>query len=258
MGRVLHCCSNENWQARLAGAAALRLLMAHPQLPPAYLSHWAAHTTRALLWVVRGLPDHCVAEAAQLDTSLATLLRKALLGEQPAPGGVQGQQTDGLADGEKQQNAEKGGEKKSSNEASGGGEAGKKGDAQQADAGKEEREGAGRAKQAEPAAMEVGLDGAPFFMYAAAWFAKLDEAAEAASCCCCCGVRMLNSACPGMLIQRSRTGMRTHRALPMIRCVRLNKKRVIQKHPGCSPWDVPTSSTLDEHDAHDPAMGVGP
>jgi len=45
MGRVLHCCSSERWQSRLAGAAALRQLLAHPQVPPEYLSHWAALIT---------------------------------------------------------------------------------------------------------------------------------------------------------------------------------------------------------------------
>lgn len=41
------------------------------------------HCSRALLWVVRGLPEHCVSEVAAVNTSLSVLMRKALLEEQP-------------------------------------------------------------------------------------------------------------------------------------------------------------------------------
>ncbi|KAF5841321.1 hypothetical protein DUNSADRAFT_13397 [Dunaliella salina] len=111
---------------------------------------------RALLWVVRGLPDHCVAEAAQLDASLAMLLRKALLGEQPAPSKAQEQNRDAGADErDKKQNEEGDGEKQAK-EAPGVGKMkeSKRGDAQGAGEGKEEREKAGRDQQAEPATME--------------------------------------------------------------------------------------------------------
>ncbi len=74
--RILHCCYEDSWQARLAGAASIKLMMS--QLPAAYLRQWALSTQRALLMVVRLLPEHSMVERAEVDATLTTYLRKCL------------------------------------------------------------------------------------------------------------------------------------------------------------------------------------
>lgn len=77
--RVLHCCCEDTWQARVAGAAALRLLLR--TLPGAYISAWAPQALRAVLTVVRSLPEHCTVERASTHGLFLDLLRKVLTGE---------------------------------------------------------------------------------------------------------------------------------------------------------------------------------
>lgn len=69
----------------MAGAAAVQLMVHTARLPPAYLQWWAAPTLRALLGVLRRLPDHCVVEREQVEVILTTFLNKTLKGEQPQP-----------------------------------------------------------------------------------------------------------------------------------------------------------------------------
>lgn len=83
---LLHCCHEDVWQARLAGAAAIKLLVS--QLPPSYLRHWALPTLRGLLNAMRLLPEHCVMEMVELDEALTQFMRKCLFNEQPPQVGV--------------------------------------------------------------------------------------------------------------------------------------------------------------------------
>jgi len=62
----------------------MRLVLSHPLLTPAYVRVWASTCCRVLLWCMRGLPAHCLCEQREVDTTLRLLLRKALLGEEPA------------------------------------------------------------------------------------------------------------------------------------------------------------------------------
>ncbi|GFR40173.1 hypothetical protein Agub_g730, partial [Astrephomene gubernaculifera] len=78
MQRVLHCCHEDCWQGRLAGAAALRLLVG--RLPAAYLCGWAVPCARALLNVVRWLPEYCRAEREEVEAALGEMMYKVLHG----------------------------------------------------------------------------------------------------------------------------------------------------------------------------------
>ncbi len=73
--RALHCCHGNTWQRRLAGAAALRLLAA--RLPAAYVMGWAVLCARALVNVLRWLPEHCRAQREDVEATMRELLRKA-------------------------------------------------------------------------------------------------------------------------------------------------------------------------------------
>ncbi len=90
MTRVLNCCHEDTWQGRLAGAAAVRLLV--PRLPPAYWAVWAVATVRGLANVMRWLPEHCRVQREEVEGTLTELLAKVLYGDQGAvrPGGVEG------------------------------------------------------------------------------------------------------------------------------------------------------------------------
>jgi hypothetical protein len=81
--RILHCCCDDSWHSRLAGAAAVKLLVHHPLLPPEYLQQWAPQTSRALLFIMRALPVHSVVEQDELDTTLVAFMRRTLLQEHP-------------------------------------------------------------------------------------------------------------------------------------------------------------------------------
>lgn len=87
MTRVLNCCHEDTWQGRLAGAAAVGLLV--PRLPPAYWAVWAVATVRGLTNVMRWLPEHCRVQREEVEATLAELLSKVLYGEQ-RPGGTEG------------------------------------------------------------------------------------------------------------------------------------------------------------------------
>lgn len=79
MPRILHCCWEDSWQARLGGAAGLRLLVF--KLPADYLLCWCTSLLRGLLNVVKLMPEHSVAEKREVDSTLAALLRKCLMDE---------------------------------------------------------------------------------------------------------------------------------------------------------------------------------
>ena len=54
--KVLHCCFEDSWQARLAGATAIRLLT--HKLPDHFLRKNSSTMLRGLLSVIRSLPVH--------------------------------------------------------------------------------------------------------------------------------------------------------------------------------------------------------
>lgn len=62
----------------MAGAAALRLLLR--TLPGAYVGAWAPQALRAVLSVVRSLPEHCTVERASTHGLFLDLMRKVLTG----------------------------------------------------------------------------------------------------------------------------------------------------------------------------------
>jgi transformation/transcription domain-associated protein len=69
MQRLLHCCWEGTWSARLGGMAALKLLL--KKLPAAYLRAYGPQILRSLLAVVKCLPDHSTVE---LETAQATMV----------------------------------------------------------------------------------------------------------------------------------------------------------------------------------------
>ncbi|GAX77356.1 hypothetical protein CEUSTIGMA_g4802.t1 [Chlamydomonas eustigma] len=79
--RMLHCCCEDTWQARLAGAAAVKLLI--HRLPDHFLRRNTQAIMKGLLFVLRTLPDHSVVEGEELQSTLRALLRKCMYNEQP-------------------------------------------------------------------------------------------------------------------------------------------------------------------------------
>jgi hypothetical protein len=72
--RVLHCCWEASWGARLGGVAAVRLLWR--KLPAEYLTAWLPQLLRALMVVTRHLPEHSVPELRQINETLSGLIDK--------------------------------------------------------------------------------------------------------------------------------------------------------------------------------------
>jgi len=74
MPRVLHCCWEDGWGARLGGVAAVRLLWR--KLPAEYLTAWLPQLLRALMVVTRHLPEHSIPELTQINETLSGLIDK--------------------------------------------------------------------------------------------------------------------------------------------------------------------------------------
>jgi hypothetical protein len=72
--RVLHCCWDDAWGARLGGVAAVRLLWR--KLPAEYLTAWLPQLLRALMVVTRHLPEHSLPELSQISETLSGLVDK--------------------------------------------------------------------------------------------------------------------------------------------------------------------------------------
>eukprot|EP00798_Chlamydomonas_sp_ICE-L_P011536 gene11536-34248_t len=70
---------SDYWQARLAGASAIKLLL--EKLPDKFVRHWGASSLRALMTVLRLLPEHSVAEKELVDATIDFLMRKCLYGD---------------------------------------------------------------------------------------------------------------------------------------------------------------------------------
>ncbi|KAL6756896.1 hypothetical protein V8C86DRAFT_2435829, partial [Haematococcus lacustris] len=76
--RLLHCCYEDSWQARLAGAASITLTASHAQVPLAFLQPWAALTVRGLLAALGALPARSKEEQQRMQAGLLALLQRAL------------------------------------------------------------------------------------------------------------------------------------------------------------------------------------
>ena len=70
--RILHCCHVHTWGPQLGGVSAIAALL--PRLPRAFLRTHAAASTRALLAVLRSLPEHAVADATDCASALSALV----------------------------------------------------------------------------------------------------------------------------------------------------------------------------------------
>ena len=70
--RILHCCHVHSWGPQLGGVSAVAALL--PRLPRTFLCAHAASSTRALLAVLRSLPEHAVADATDCAAALSALI----------------------------------------------------------------------------------------------------------------------------------------------------------------------------------------
>ena len=70
--RILHFCHTYSWGPQLGGVSAIAALL--PRLPRSFARTHAAASMRALLVVLRSLPEHAVADAADCATVLAALI----------------------------------------------------------------------------------------------------------------------------------------------------------------------------------------
>jgi transformation/transcription domain-associated protein len=70
--RVLHCCHMHSWGPQLGGVAAIAALL--PRLPRTFLCTHSVATARALLAVLRSLPEHAVADATDCAAALSALM----------------------------------------------------------------------------------------------------------------------------------------------------------------------------------------
>ena len=74
--RAMHCCYGDTWPSRLGGVAALEVLAM--RMPPRWLIRAANHIAKALMAVLRSLPDNAVQEQKDITGVLLMIVRRAL------------------------------------------------------------------------------------------------------------------------------------------------------------------------------------
>lgn len=74
--RAMHCCYGDNWPTRLGGVAALKALAS--RMPHEWLMRAANYLTKALMAVLRTLPDNAVKEQEDITAILLDIVRRAL------------------------------------------------------------------------------------------------------------------------------------------------------------------------------------
>ncbi|BDA47386.1 probable transcription-associated protein 1 [Coccomyxa sp. Obi] len=83
LDRVLHCCYGDAWATRIGGLAAVGLLA--KKLPVVQLRARLPLCVRALLTVMRGLPDHAISQVQELRDTLTGLLNRCIIEGRPLP-----------------------------------------------------------------------------------------------------------------------------------------------------------------------------
>ncbi|EIE23491.1 hypothetical protein COCSUDRAFT_65942 [Coccomyxa subellipsoidea C-169] len=83
LARVLHCCYGDSWATRIGGLAAVGLLA--KKLPAVQLRARLPLCVRALLTVMRGLPEHAISQVQELRATLTGLLHRCLIEGRPLP-----------------------------------------------------------------------------------------------------------------------------------------------------------------------------
>jgi hypothetical protein len=74
--RAMHCCYGDTWPSRLGGIAALEALS--KRVPQRWLVRAASYIIKALMGVLRALPDNAAQEQAETTAVLLDIVRRAL------------------------------------------------------------------------------------------------------------------------------------------------------------------------------------
>ena len=74
--RAMHCCYGDSWASRLGGIAALQVLT--KRVPQRWLVRAASFIIKALMGVLRALPDNATQEQQEVTEVLLDIVRKAL------------------------------------------------------------------------------------------------------------------------------------------------------------------------------------
>jgi len=76
VSRVLHCCYGGQWQALVGGLMGVDEVVKSKEVPVEFLQEREATMVRALLHILRRLPDHAQLHASRVEGILASLLNK--------------------------------------------------------------------------------------------------------------------------------------------------------------------------------------
>lgn len=74
--RAMHCCYGDSWPSRLGGIAALEALS--KRVPQRWLVRAASYIIKALMGVLRSLPDNAAQEKEEITAVLLDIVRRAL------------------------------------------------------------------------------------------------------------------------------------------------------------------------------------
>lgn len=74
--RAMHCCYGDSWASRLGGIAALEALS--KRVPQRWLVRAASYMIKALIGVLRALPDNAAQEQEEITAVLLNIVRRAL------------------------------------------------------------------------------------------------------------------------------------------------------------------------------------
>jgi hypothetical protein len=74
--RAMHCCHGDSWPSRLGGIAALEALS--KRVPQRWLVRAASYIIKALMGVLRALPDNATQEQEEITAVLLDIVRRAL------------------------------------------------------------------------------------------------------------------------------------------------------------------------------------
>lgn len=74
--RAMHCCYGDSWPSRLGGIAALEALS--KRVPQRWLVRAASYIIKALMGVLRALPDNAAQEQEEITAVLLDIVRRAL------------------------------------------------------------------------------------------------------------------------------------------------------------------------------------
>lgn len=74
--RAMHCCYGDSWPSRLGGIAALEALC--KRVPQRWLVRAASYIIKALMGVLRSLPDNAAQEQEEITAVLMGIVRRAL------------------------------------------------------------------------------------------------------------------------------------------------------------------------------------